>query len=159
MIALCAAVLLLQAQSKSNVVGGTKFDSKELDPKTRPIVEVPRFKDLKCISVSAYRMNNPVTKKLEVTRVFRFTYQADFKAESENWGKTLVKQGWTLDKAGLPGIVYDRQLNHPKVVRQGLILHSERAIFDPKARAQTRPTKEAGWVWVSFNETIKDTSW
>jgi hypothetical protein len=159
MIVSLAAFIFLQAQSKSNVQGGEGFDSKELDPKTRPIVEFPRFKDRDCVSVSAYRMKNPKTKKLEVTRVFRFTYQARFNQEGDYWAKALVNQGWSLDKANLPSIIYDRDLKHPKVVRQALLLHDGRAFFDSKAKAQTRVAKESGWVWISLNETIKDTSW
>jgi hypothetical protein len=156
-----AIVILLQFLSKPQSQGqnADKFDSKELDPHTRPIVEIPQFKDMKCVTVSAYRMKNPKTKKLEVTRVFRFTYKADYTVEVANWSKTYSKGRWIVDKKSVPLIIYDRDLKHPKVVRQTIMLHGGKATFETKARAQTKATKEAGWVWVSFNETIKDPTW
>ncbi len=159
MIVNLAAFLVLQTQSKSQIQNGEKYDSKELDAKTRPIVEIPQFKDMKCVTVSAYRWMDKKDKKLEVTRVFRFTYKADFKEESEKWTRLRVKEGWTLDKKSLPLITYDRDLRHPKVIRQALLLQKGKAVFDAKAGGQTRRLKEDGWVWVSFNETIKDPTW
>lgn len=156
MIANFAVFLVLQSQS--HVQDGVKFDSKELDPKTRPIIELPQFKDMKCVTVSSYRWTNEKTKKLEVTRVFRFTYKADFVAETEKWMKTYVKQGWHRDPKD-KAFILDRDYKHPKVIRQGLLLHDGKAVFDPKVTARTKSLKEAGWVWVSMNETIKDPAW
>lgn len=158
MIVNLAVVILLQSQSTSHIQDGVKHDSKELDAKIRPIVEIPQFKNMKCVTVSAYRWMDKNNKKLEVTRVFRFTYQADFKVEIDKWIKTYAKNGWHQDPDHSL-MLLDRDLKHPKVTRQGMILHKGKAVFDAKSMARTRTIKLDGWVWVSLNETIKDPAW
>ena len=148
------ALLLLLPLVAWQGAAAPKTESRELDPGTRPYLEVPLFRRMRCVTVSMYTVRNG--GKTERTRVYRFTYRADIKAETAKWMKVLgAKDGWKREHDDRDIVFFSRQVKHPKIKGQVLLLASRRFVFDPKAHARTRVVNDNHYVTVSFNETLK----
>jgi hypothetical protein len=148
-----AILALLLAQSPSLT------DSRELDAKTKPYEPLAHFEQMAAVSVSEYRFRQKGVETPPITRVYRYTYQADFDAEAKKWEKMFTKaDGWEATEK-VPDFIMERQLKKKDVSFQALILHRGRIVPDRKVRARTRIVPEKGWVWVSFNEQMTRTKW
>lgn len=131
-------------------------NSKNLDPKTRPYVELPLTKGRTFVSVSEHNLEDSKTKKKSTIRVYRFTYKAEYESEVKKWGRDYVKgAGWKLEESKPHWIIIGRPLKHPKIKEQALILHPGRIEFDANQAVRTKTLPlEKGWVWVSYNEIL-----
>ncbi|MCO5297742.1 MAG: hypothetical protein M9921_12875 [Fimbriimonadaceae bacterium] len=136
--------------------GVAPANSKELDPKTRPFLELTPFKKLPCVTVSEYRIPPPDGDNHAV-RVYRFTYPAKFEAEVKRWRQLFPsKEGWTVDESTPTSVIMSRKVKHPKIKEQALLMYSGRFVFDASVRARTRVVPSTNYVRVSFNEVMKE---
>jgi hypothetical protein len=141
MIVAIASVLLL-------------LQSKPLPDKDMPLtilpVSAPKFLIGKpIISISDYFVT-----ATRITRVFRYSYQADFSAVIEQCKKEL--KGWKMTvKPGGSEVDFDFTGNGKQVRYQAVILNNTRLVRDEHMRAKSRPQwkeKTKGWIWVSYDE-------
>ena len=157
MIAL--AMLISLAQQKSSFVPDK--DTKDLDPKTRPYVEIQMFKNMKCVSINQYRSVDERTKKTIVNRVYRFTYKAVLADEAKRWQTNVFKKsdGWKVTSELKAGFIMERDTKDPKVRTQALLLNTGQLVFDINSRAHVKVMKNPAWVRVSYNEIMRSNQW
>lgn len=134
---------------------------KQLPATTRPLVELAKFKGMKCVSVSQFRYRNRGTKQLEIGRVFRFTYKADYATEWASWKSEFPKRdGWNMVPDNeKTTYLYQRDLKNPKVTTQALMLHKGKIVPDAKSKGGVKGIGDPQWVWVSFNEILTSKKW
>lgn len=134
---------------------------KLLPASTRPYIELAKFKNMKCVSVSEFRSRNSETKQLVIGRVYRFSYMADYATEWKQWAKEYVKKdGWTVGPDNDHTVqIYERTLKHPQVTEQALMLHKGKLVPDAKTKVGSKRINDPEWVWVSFNELLTTKKW
>src|SRR5579862_6009024 len=73
-----------------------KKDTRELEPSTRPFLELAPFKDIKNVTVSEYNVKAK-DKTAYTIRVYRFTYPGNIDTERERWMKMFTEaDGWRI---------------------------------------------------------------
>lgn len=150
-----AVLFLLVAQAQPTV----ELGSVELDPKTKPFEPIAYFKGKSHVTVSEYRWQHPDTGKPMSTRVYRYTYRADFDSEAKLWAKQFPKsEGWAIEESK-PKCIMGRQVKKKEVSYQALILQPGKLVYDAKVKSRSRAIPEPGWVRVSYNEQLTRAPW
>lgn len=135
--------------------------SKDLDPKTRPYIELPIFKKLPCVSVSEYKSEATKGKPFVYTRVYRFTFKGNVNDVANRLKTELTaKDGWKVDDSDPKQFFIERNVgNNPHVSFTAIMLSPGKAAFDPKVKSHTRFDPVAGWVRISYNERLIGAKW
>jgi len=129
--------------------------TKTLPVSTRPTNLPPGIDARKIVSVSEYSDKSyPFT-----TRVFRYVYQADYRATVDQFKKLLLKKdGWK--NAPSSSVETDFWKYNPtgSLAKQGIIVQATRLIQDknaPTGWTALPPDKAKGWVWISYSEEVR----
>ena len=148
------AILLVLA---AHQVGGNipLASTLTLSPSVHPLIELPIFKSLDCVTANEYWTLDEKTGMKIYVRVVRYTYPADYAKEKKRWGKELAKSaGWNGFQETPVGEAIARKVDNLKVLGQSLVLHHGRIKVDVTVAGWTKVLDEPGWVWVSVNETL-----
>ncbi len=137
------AILSVFGQTGDN--GDTTTHEVELALTTRPKSLPLILKGRPLISVSEF-----ATKKHpNLTRVFRYSFKADFEKFVNQLTETL--RSW--NKATEPGLVtFDRKVRLHNVEFQAFIIMHDRLTRDEPSPMHVKLTREPGWIRVSYNE-------
>ncbi len=94
-----------------------------------------------------------------MTRIYRYTYRGIYsKAVIEFMRSLTAKDGWQKAWNNVREIDFWRDVPKGPLVKQGLIVAGTRLVKDPKSPfgwSPTIPVVGRGWVWISYNETVR----
>lgn len=123
----------------------------DLDPSTRPIVELDRFKDAEIISVTEYLTS--FGGALAINRVHRLTYKADYEEEVALWREIFPEsEGWRVEYVISNEIIIGKDYRDGKVAGHAMILEPGTYERDETAHANTVKVEDYDYVRIALNE-------
>ncbi|MEX2244488.1 MAG: hypothetical protein WD716_11655 [Fimbriimonadaceae bacterium] len=153
------ALAALSACAKKDVQGGVNSQDpppgvsigRVLDPATRPLIEFDPFKGVDYVSVSEY--DSQLEGAQNVTRVYRFSYGADFANEASRLKKHFLSMdGWVVESEQ-PLIIGHDYLSGD-VGSYAYLIQPGRSVRDEDSYSKTQFINEEGYTRISLNEAL-----
>ena len=133
-----------------------KWKAIDLPTKTRPYVEIEKFKKMEFTRVQEVETQAPGSTTTVIARYYYFTYKARFEEEAKLWEILFPKsKGWTDQSPVVGSLFLGQKVDHPKISDHGLILNSGTTEPHPDKPNLRIHVPNPDWVCVSLFETLK----